>query len=194
MKDKIIDIAKNNNGYITGKIMKEHNIPSIYIYRLAKAGVFEKVDKGIFVLKDFIQDSFYNIQLLYPNLIFCEETALYLNGLSNAQFSGYYGTIPYENSIPKYDNLKVIRSRKVTVGIGVEEVVTPYGNSVKCYDKERMICDLFINPAHYDYEDRVYAINKYNSDYLNIDKLYNCARQLKVYDEVRNVFEVIRWN
>ena len=104
MKDKIISIAKENNGYITNKILKENNIPSVYIYRLVNERIFKKLYHGIFIMDGYIEDEFYIIHLLYPNLIFCMETALYLQGLSNRQFSGYYGAIHYNAYIQSLMN------------------------------------------------------------------------------------------
>lgn len=37
-------------------------------------------------------------------------------------------------------------------------------------------------------------INEYKDNYLNIKKSYEYAKELKVYEKVRNVFEVIGWN
>ena len=194
MDNKIIEIAKKKNGFLTNNDLKNNNIPTIYIYRLAKKEVFKKIEKGIFILNGYVEDEFYVIHLLYPKVVFCFETALYLNNLSNNQFSGYFGVVSYNDNAPKYSGLHIKRSRKNTIELGVTYIETPFGNKVKCYDKERCICDLFINKEEYDYEDRIYAINEYKSKYLNIKKLYEYAKTLKIYDEVKNVFEVLRWN
>ena len=65
---------------------------------------------------------------------------------------------------------------------------------MKCYDKERCICSLFENPNYFDYEDRIYAINKYKDEFFDIKKLYSYAEELNIYDEVSKVFEVLKWN
>lgn len=194
MNNKIINLAKENNGYITNKILKEKGIASIYIYRLVEKGVFVKIHNGIFMLNDFIEDKFYSYYLINSNIVYCGETALFLNGLSNRKFDSYNVVVPYNSSIPKIIGLSVLRTRKDNINLGEAFITTPYGNLVKCYDKERCICELFIKPDNYDYEDRVYAINEYKEKYLNIEKLYSYADKLNVLENVKNVFEVIRWN
>lgn len=193
MENKIIELAKLNNGYITNKLLRNNNIPTINIYRLVEFGLFKKVAKGIFILNDYIEDEFYIISLKYRNAIFCNETALYLQKMSNRQFGGFNVVVEYNSSIPKYENLKVYRTRK-KIDIGVEEIETPFGNLVKSWDKERIICDLFANPNNYEYEDRIYAINEYKKNYFNLKKLYTYAKIFNVYEKIKIVFEVIGWN
>ena len=192
MKDKILEICKENNGYITGKMAKDKGIPSTYLSRMAKEESLKRVAPGIYLNEEVIEDEFYIYYLSYPNIIFYRETALYLNGLSNNMLSDYYAILPYECNVPKNTNLKIKRTRKDTIDVGVTIIDTPYGNKCKCYDKERCICDLFIYDD-FEYEEKAYAINTYKEKYLNKEKLYSYAKKLGVYKEVFNVFEVIAW-
>ena len=193
MKDKILEICKENNGYITSKIAKESGIPSIYLSRMVKGNFLKRVANGIYLEKECVEDEFYIYYLSYPNIIFYRETALYLNGLSNNMLPDYYVILPYKCSIPENTDLKIRRTRKETVTVGVTLIETPYGNKCKCYDRERCICDLFIYDD-FDYEEKAYAINIYKEKYLNKDKLYSYAKKLGVFKEVFNLFEVIVWN
>jgi len=102
-------------------------------------------------------------------------------------------TIPYGVNVPKIDGAKNIVSRKSTVSLGVAVIYTPFGNKVKSYDMERSICDLFMRKDHYDAEDMNYAIMEYARHHLDLEKLYSYAKQLNVYEKVKNVFEVISW-
>lgn len=192
-KTDILDIARANNGYLYGDIIKINKIKSIYINRLYKSGILKKIDRGIYVLDDTIEDSLYIKSLKYKKIIYSGVTALYLNGLSNKGYSYCEATFPYGYNV-KIDGVLMKHTRKDTFNLGASNIETMFGNKVKAYDKERCICDLFIRPNNYDYEDRVFAINEYKSYYLDYDKLYNYAKKLGVYDEVKNVFEVIGWN
>ena len=193
MKDRILEICNKNNGYITTKMANDNDILSIYLSRMVKSNLLKRVGVGIYMKKECIEDEFYIYYLSYPNIIFYRETALYLNGLSNNMLSNYYVVLPYKCNIPENANLKIKRTRKDTINIGVTLVDTPYGNKCKCYDKERCICDLFIYDD-YELEEKAYAINTYKEKYLNKDKLYSYAKKLGVFNEVFNVFEVIAWN
>ena len=106
---------------------------------------------------------------------------------------GFHAVIDYNSNVLDVDEIQFFRTRKANWNLGEELIETPYGNKVRCYDKERCICDLFIRDD-YDDEDRVYALNEYANGYLDISKLYRYARILGVYEKVSNVFEVIRWN
>lgn len=192
-KELVLEIAKNNNGYIYSNIIKENNIPTIYLTRLVKEGNLKKIYRGIYIINGIIEDPFFVKSVVYSKLVYSGKTALYLNNLSNQQFDEYEATIPYESHIPKIAGFRITQSRKSAFSLGVDLIETPYGNKVKCYNKERCICNLFIE-NDFDYEDKVYAINEYKKNYLNIKKLYEYAKNLKVLDKVRNVFEVIAWN
>lgn len=194
VKDKVIVLAGQNKGYINSKILKEHGIPNVYLTRLVKDKRLEKVCKGIYVIPDTVVDQFYIYALKYRHIVYSGETALFLNGLSSKQSSPVEITLPYGVNVPRIDGVTVIVSRSDNVGLGVTLLETPFGNEVRSYDMERSICDLFIRPDHYDAEDRNFAIKEYSRHNLNLEKLYNYAKQLKVYEKIKNVFEVISWN
>ena len=193
-KEDVLKVAEENNGYIYSDLMKEYEIPTVYITRLVKEGSLTKAAKGVYIAEPGIKDEMYIMSIKYKDIVYSGETALFLNHLSNKQTTTLEVTVPYHKSSVKIENFNVIRTRKKTFDLGITMIDTPFGNEVKCYDKERCICDLFIRPEHYDYEDRIYAINEYSKHYLNMKKLYDYAKKLNVYDEVKNVFEVIGWN
>lgn len=193
-KEDIIKISNENNGYLYSDIIKKNRIDTIYISRLAKEGMLSKVARGIYITKNGVEDYYFINCILYSKIVFSGESALYLNNLSNKQYVNNEVTIPYGSSSPKIKNCKVVVSRKSDFSVGIINVDSPFGNKIRTYDKERCICDLFIRPDFYDFEQRAFAINEYKKNYLNIKKLYEYAKILKVYNEVKNVFEVIGWN
>lgn len=194
-KKDIFEVAEKNNGYVCAKQIKEQGIPSSYLSRLVKENKLERVYKGVYITPETFEDPEYIYSLRYPNIIYSGESAMFLNLLSCKQYVNMVEvTVPYGTTVPKIEGAKVIVSRKKNIDLGVTIVNTCFGNPVKCYDKERTICDLFMRPDNFDSEDRVYAIKKYNQYYLNRAKLYEYAKQLGVYSEVKNVYEVLVWN
>ncbi len=193
-KEEIIDIANENNGYLYSKIIKEYGIQTALIGRLANEGLLTKVARGIYITERGVEDELFINSINHSRIVYSGETALFLNDLSNKQSPIKECTIPYGTCTPSIPGYQIKCSRRNTFNLGIEEINTPFGNPVKSYDKERCICDLFIRPTYYDYEDRVYAINEYKNRYLNFEKLYKYARELGVYEKVSNVFEVIGWN
>ncbi|MCR4562673.1 MAG: type IV toxin-antitoxin system AbiEi family antitoxin domain-containing protein [Bacilli bacterium] len=192
--EDIIKLADENNGYIYGELIIEHHIPRMYLSRLLKKGMLHRVASGIYITEQAVEDALYIQHLRFGNLVYSGDTALFLNGLSNRQYPDYEASFPYGTSAPKIDGFRVRQSRKATFGLGIHEVETPFGNIVKAYDKERCICDLFLRPNEYDAEERAYAIDEYRVRFLDLEKLYACAKQLGVYEKVKNVFEVLTWN
>jgi len=192
--EDIIKIANQNNGYLTPELIKKNSIYTSYIHRLVVSGELFKVERGIYITKQGIEDEYYINNLKYSNIVYSGDTAIFLNGLSNKQSPEKEVSIAREMNTPNLVGYTIKQSRKDTFYLGITMVETPFGNKVRCYDKERCICDLFIRPDNYDYEDRVYAINTYKNEYLNFDKLYNYADKLGVLEKVKSVFEVIAWN
>ena len=192
--EDIIELANLNNGYLTPKLIKDNGIYTSYIHRLVDAGELFRVERGIYITKNGVEDEFYINNLKYSNIVYSGDAAIFLNGLSNKQSPEKEVSISRGMNIPKLEGYTIKQSRKDTFYLGITMVETPFGNKVRCYDKERCICDLFIRPDNYDYEDRVYAINTYKNEYLNFDKLYNYASILGVLDKVKSVYEVVAWN
>ncbi len=187
-KNNIIEIANKNNGYLYKDIIKEYGIDTIYITRLVKDKKLTKVSRGIYITNEGVNDFMYIMHLKYSNLVFSGETALFINNLSNRREPNYEATVPYGTKIQKSDSLSIIHTRKDTFELGVELIDTAFGNKVKCYNKERCICDLFDRPNNYTIEDKAYAIYTYKKKYLNIDKLYDYALKLNVLEFVKREF------
>ena len=190
MNDKIFKLQKN--GYILAKDLKENNIPSVYLTRLERLNEITKVHRGIYVLNDVVEDQLYIKSLTYSDLIFTNRTALYLNELTNRQLNEIDVAFPFGRNTTYYGLNSFISRKDSVYRTGITEVITPSGNLVKCYDKERCICNLFLYDV-FDEEERAYAILEYKRKYLNLDKLYEYAKILGCYEQIKNIFEVIVW-
>ncbi len=193
-KKDIIEVAERNNGYVSSKQLVAQGFSRTSISRLVKEEKLERVYNGIYITPETFEDPEYIYSLRYPNIIYSGESAMFLNMLSCQQEVAMEVTVPYGTSIPMIEGAKVIVSRKKNIDLGVTIVNTCFGNPVKCYDKERVICDLFLRPTNYDQEDRIYAMKEYFKRYINFEKVYDYAKKLGVYSEVWNVFEVIAWD
>lgn len=190
-KNNIIEIANKNNGYLYKDLIKEYGIDTIYITRLVKENKLTKVSRGIYITDQGVSDFMYIMHLKYSNLIFSGETALYLNGLSKKREPNYEAFVPYGTNIQKIDSLSIKYTRKDTFDLGAELIDTAFRNKVKCYNRERCICDLFVRSNIYTIEDKAYAITTYKKKYLNLEKLYEYATELGVLDLVKKEFENI---
>lgn len=188
----IIDLATNNNGYILYSMLVENKIPTIYLSRMVEKEILEKVSVGIYITKDTIRDDFYINSLKYSRMVYSRKTALYLNNLTNRQFVEYQANFPYNYNVSNVKGIKCHLVRNMKYELGVTLVETPFGNKVKCYDRERCICDLFIY-NDFTEEEIAYAINEYVNVYLNYEKIYKYAKILGIYEKIKNVIGVLTW-
>ena len=82
-------------------------------------------------------------------------------------------------------------TKKEYTELGIIIIKDSYGNNIKIYDLEKSICDIIKNKNKIDKELFNKAIRKY---YYGKDKdtlkLYKYAKKMKIYDKVKNTFEV----
>lgn len=182
----LTNILKNNNGYITSKEVTQKGIHRMYLSKLVKEEKIEKVDNGIYMDVDQLVDKYYVLKLKYSKLIFSGFTALYFHGLTEV--------FPYEFNVTVYRDYhsKKIESKYFVTRVsndfyelGKIKVLTPFGNEVYAYDKERCICDIIAHRDQLDFEQVKKSVKLYlkdkDKDYTKLNKY---AMNLKVYDEV----------
>lgn len=192
-KNEILKLFKN--GYLTTKDAVEHDIPRIYLSRLVQERVIERVGRGVYIKSNEIPDDMVILQKKSKNAIYSHMTALYLYGLSNripikydiTVNQGYNGKLQAENNV----NLFYIKRNLLELGLTSYNLSSGY--KIKIYNLERTICDIIKNKNRLDQE----IVNKAIREYFynknkNILKLYEYAKKLKIYDKVRNTFEVLK--
>ena len=80
MEEKIRKLLKQNNGIITTKQIEEIGIPRVHIKQFVENGIIERIQKGIYISSDMIEDEFYIFQMKTSNTIFSYNTAMYFLG------------------------------------------------------------------------------------------------------------------
>jgi len=76
--------------------------------------------------------------------------------------------------------------------MGLIEKKTTFGNTVRCYDPERTICDILRSRSRMD-EETVIAAIKHYGDYKNknLQKIAEYAEKLRVSKQVKGYMEVL---
>lgn len=122
--------------------------------------------------------------------MFSYNTAFHLLGLSER--------VPYNLDVTTIQGKKIISNAKVhyvvrnKFNIGIIEVESSYGNSIKIYNAERCICDMLKNPDQYEIELYNKIINNYfKSKEKNLILLDEYAKYFNVYEKLSNIMEVI---
>ena len=191
---KLIDIIKNNGGYITAKEIERKNINRYHLMLLLKEGQIIRISRGYYSLKNGFADNFYIMLSKSKRSVFSDATALYLHDLSDRNPSIYDITIPYGygNSYKDEKNVNLHYVKKELLDLGVTEMTSPFGMKVRVYDVERTFCDIVKNKNIMDSEIFTRALQRYSKlKSKDLNKLMRYAKQLKVDKKVREYMEVL---
>ncbi|WP_067139485.1 type IV toxin-antitoxin system AbiEi family antitoxin domain-containing protein [Oceanivirga salmonicida] len=189
-KEKIINYLEKSGGIITSKYCVLNEIPSVYLTRLVRDNILKKISQGIYVTENADFDELYFFQLRYKKTIFSYYTALYLLGLSDKIIQNIDVTVEsgYKfNEIMPNVNIKYVK--KSLFKLGVIEVETMFGNKVRTYCFERIICDFIKNKNNIDIEIYAKIIRKYiNYKNKNLELLYEIASKMGILKEVMEIY------
>lgn len=188
---KLID---SNNGYLFVKDAEAASVSRTYIADFVKKNNMEKVAKGIYISEDTWADDLFILQKRYPAIIFSGETALYLHGMTDREYSAIFVTVPcgFSGSRLRGEGVVIHSVKQDYYEIGATEVTTNFGNVVRCYDKERSICDLIKTRGRTEVQHFQTAVRGYmKSKDKNLSRLMTYAQMLGMRDEVMKYMEVL---
>ena len=191
---KILELAKENNGIITNSMVVREGISRGLLKYLSDSGAIEKTSRGVYVLPESWEDEFVNLSSRYKRGIFSLETALYLCGLTDRTPGKFHMTFPatYNLSGPKSEGIICSGSKEPYYSLGVTNLSTPGGNQVRAYCAERSLCDVLRTRSHTDVQIIAGAYKAYTSRKdKNIPLLSEYAHKLHVEDKVRAYLEVL---
>ncbi len=187
-------LLKENHGYLMTSQVIEKGISRTTLSQYVKNEGLERAARGIYMSDDVWPDELFILQAKSEKIIFCGETALYLHGLIDREYSKICISVPrgFNVSHIKSDNLQVKYPSKEIYSLGVCQVPSSSGNLVRVYDKERCICDLIKERSSTDVQDFQTAIKEYISDKdKRLSRLIQYAQTLGVRDEVMKYVEVL---
>ncbi len=191
---KIIDVIKNNGGYITAKEIAKKNINRHHLRTLIEGGKVIRISRGFYALKNSFSDNFYIMLSKSKRAVFSDATALYFHNLSDRNPSVYDITVPYSagNSYKKEKNVNLHYVKKDLLDLGLIEMKSPFGMKVRVYDVERTICDIIKHKNKMDSEIFTSALQRYSKlKAKDLNKLMRYAKQLKIDKKVREYMEIL---
>ena len=193
MKDYSRLIALAKNGVIRTKDLSAEGIGRDYLKYAVDDGILENVAHGVYLLKNELEDKLFIFQLKNSKLIFSSITSAYLLGLTTRDSDVFFASAPLNYNTSKLLLLhNIAREKDDVYSLGITEIKTGFGNTVKIHDAERTICDLFSPKYSGDKFVQVEALKNYmQSSYKNLVKLFEYAKQIGVYDEIRKRIEVL---
>lgn len=192
-ENRLLNYMKNNSDTITIEEVNELNIPRIILTRLISKELIERVKPGLYVIKDSWGDEYFN--LIYNNSFaaYSHLTSLYFNDLCERVPMEYDITVKhnYGGNLRNNNNVKLYYVSDEDYELGLTKIKSPQGRIVQCYDVERCLCDLIKCKDKIYLEYLKYAFNIYYKVQKNdIKKLYEYAKELNVYDKVKEFMEI----
>ncbi len=192
-KEILQQLIEENNGYLLSSMVIENNISKTFLAKYLKENGLERVARGVYITEDVWPDELYIMQVRNAAVIFSGETALYLHGLIDREYSEIYVSVPtgYNATHLKKGNVQVKYASKKSYGLGVCTVPSTSGNMVKVYDRERCICDLISDRNKIEVQNFQTAMKGYMSGKgKKLSRLIEYAEKLGVKDEVMKYVEV----
>lgn len=189
--NKLID---DNNGYLITSEATNYGISKTYISYFIKQHQMEKVAQGIYILDDVWPDELFILQQRNKMIIYSGETALYLHGLIDREYSKVCFSVPigYNASHIKLPSKDIRYIKKDIFDLGVCETPSISGNNVRLYNKERCICDLIKNRKKYEIQLFQTALKEYmSSKDRHLTNLIEIAQTLGIRDKVMKYVEVM---
>lgn len=187
-------MLENNNGYLFTTEVVSSGISKTYITKFVKTNGLERVAQGIYISADTWEDELFILQKRYPAIVFDEETALYLHGLTDREYSEVHV------GVPKGFNPYRLKEKGIIVHtygdevylLGIAEMQTNFHNKVRVYDKERCICNIIVARPDVEVQTFQTAMKEYMSDCKKrLSVLLEYATKLQMRDEVMKYVEVM---
>jgi len=188
------EMLAQRNGIITASQVTEAGIPRHYLKKLVDLNLLARVDRGIYIKPEILEDEMYILQYKYGKGIFSHETALYIHGLTDRTPMKFTMTFPYGYHVHslKNENVKIKKTVKELYELGLINGVSTYGNPIRLYDVERTLCDIVKGNNTCD----IQVVNQAMKQYArmpgkNVTKLFDYAEKIRVKPKVLNYMEVL---
>ena len=190
----LLEELKRNNNIITTAEVIRLGFTKQLLSKYAQEGLLERVRQGVYMTPDSIHDDMYTMMLRSEHIIFSHESALFLNGLSDRTPFIHTITLPSNKALPGSirDECICFYIKPELHGLGVTLRQTSFGNTVRCYDLERTICDLLRTRDRCDEETVISALKNYAEfKDMDLNRLGDYAARLKVQAELKRYMEVL---
>lgn len=165
------------------------------IQRMLDEGLIEKVKRGYYHwIEDYGTSEVALINSLFPDAVFCMETALFFYKYSDRNPAEWNITVDKNTSRQRtnidYPFIKAYRVEPALLNLGETDGIIEF-TKVRIYDRDRTICDVLRNMSKMDKEIFNKAIQRYvNEPQKNIPNLMEYAKALRVQKKVNDLIGV----
>jgi len=165
------------------------------IQRMLDEGLIEKVKRGYYHwIEDYGTSEVAIINSLFPDAVFCMETALFYYKYSDRNPAEWNITVDKNTSRQRtnidYPFVKAYRVEPALLSLGETDGIIEF-TKVRIYDRDRTVCDVLRNMSKIDKEIFNKAIQNYVKDpQKNIPNLMKYAKALRVQKKVNDLIGV----
>ena len=194
LKEKLNELLKKGNGYLFTSEVEKNEISRTYMAKFVRDNNLEKVAKGIYISEDTWKDELYILQIRYPRIVFSGETALYLHGMIDREYSEINVTVPpfFNRTRLCEQEVVVHQDKREIYELGIIELKTNFGNTVRTYDREKCVCDMIKCRGNMEIQNFQTAIKTYMGDKSKeVSRLLMYAEKLKIKEKVMKYIEVM---
>lgn len=194
VSDKIIQLAKENNGVVTAAILSDKGILRGNLKKLVDEGKLEKTARGVYILPEIWEDEFVNLQARFKKGVFSNETALFLWDLTDKTPNRYDMTFPHNYNLTnvKSEGVNCSRVKQEWYVEGKTQLESPGGNRITVYNMERTLCDILRKRGGINTGIITEAFKRYTArNDKNIPLLSEYAKMFRVEEKVRSYLEVL---
>ena len=188
------DLLKENNGYLKTSDAVASGISRTTLGDFVRKHGLERVAHGLYMSQEAWVDELFVIQVRYPEAVFSHETALYLLDLANREPLSLSITMKTGKNSAELSKqgIKVYKVNEALFGEGIIDRRSPSGNTVRAYNAERTICDLFRSRRNIEVQVLHEAVQTYIlRKGKNIPLLMMYAKAFSVEKIVRQYLEVL---
>ena len=191
--EKIIQIAKENNGIVTSSDVTKLGISRMVLKYLVEQNKLIKLDRGVYGLPQTRKDIYFDEQNRYKKGIYFSLSALYLLGYVDEYVDKLYLAFPQTYNTTKAKNRGIICMNQAPSNyeVGAIDIKTPQNNIVRVYCIERTLCEL-IHDNEIPKSIIKQSFIKYfrNSD-ANIDKLKAFAKMFNCENKINTIIDLL---
>jgi predicted transcriptional regulator of viral defense system len=192
--EELKPILTQNGGMFTTAQANEVGVSNERLRLLVKSGELKRSHFGVYVSPDEFVDRMYSAQQHRSKIIYSHETALFLHDLTDRDPIDYSVTVPtgYSTVRLREDSFTVYTIKRELHEVGVTEVETMFGHTVRVYGLERTICDCLRSRNKMDIAILSDAIKRYTKRKdKNLNTLMKMAETFHVEKPLRNYMEVL---
>lgn len=194
-KFEVLDnIVAGGNGYLRTSQVLNAGISKPTLAAYVHNRGMKRVARGIYLADDAWEDDLFQLHATNGKIVFSHETALCLHGLMEREPVLIDATVKagYNATHLRKRGIRVHQVKADMYEIGMCDVMTAFGNTVRAYDRERTICDILQNKDNMDIQIFQYAMKEYMaSSEKNLNRLMDYAYKFQLEPIVRTYTEVM---